>query len=158
MDTHVYYLNAGASELHHYDGFMEDVPIVDNSIGVRFRYFGDPNPPLVPRPQTGSSNCIFDAAGNTRLPVLPSNGSSLVELTAAMLTDGPVCGIGAQPVRRRPVPLRKISVQLRMQVGLPEMRGLNPAGQTLFVNPGTSRNAYRHVPDYSCSSTWRRGT
>jgi hypothetical protein len=148
VDTHVYYLDGGAAQLHHYDGFLEDIPIVDNSIGARFRYFGDPNPPLLPRPQAGSSNCIIDTAGNTRLPVLPSGGSSLVELTQDMLTDGPVCGVAPNHFDADLFRIRKVSVQLRMQVGRPEMRGANPAGETLFQNPGTSNNAYRRVPDY----------
>ena len=148
VDNHVYYMDNAAAQLHHYDGFMEDVPIVDNSIGARFRYFGDPNPPLAPRPLAGQSNCLFDATGNTRLPVLPSNGSSLVELTQAMLTDGPVCGSGVNQFDADLFRIRKVSVQLRMQVSRPELRGQNPAGETLFQNPGSSRSAYRLVPDY----------
>ena len=148
VDTHVYYHDAPAAQLHHYDGFLEDVPIVDNSIGVRFRYFGDPNPPLAPRPATGGSNCLFDSSGNTRLPVLPSGGSSLVELTAAMLTDGPVCGTAPNQFDADLFRIRKVSVQLRVQVGRAELRGPNPTDQTLFLNPGTSRSPYRQVPDY----------
>jgi len=150
VETHVYWLNQGNSQIQHYDGLLADgdLPIVDNAVALRFRYFGDPNPPLLPRPITGGSNCIIDAAGAPRLPVLPSNGSSLVELTQAMLTDGPVCGNAPNQFDADLYRIRKVSVQLRMQVGRPEMRGTNPSGQTLFQNPGTSNNAYRRVPDY----------
>jgi len=150
VETHVYWLNQNTSQIQHYDGLLADgdVPIVDNAIALRFRYFGDPNPPLLPRPKTGSSNCILDVAGNPLLPVLPSNGSSLVELTPDMLTDGPACGTAPNEFDADLYRIRKVSVQLRMQVGRPEMRGRNPAGQTLFQNPGTSTSAYRSVPDF----------
>jgi len=123
--------------------------VTDNSVGLRFTYFGDPNPPLAPVPPTGTSNCIIDAAGNPRLPVLPSNGSSLVELTRAMLTDGPICGMAPNRFDADLYRVRKVRVELRMQVGLPELRGANPADKTLFVNPGISRGGTRRVPDYS---------
>ncbi len=148
VETHVYWLNRPVNQLNHYDGAMEDLPLVDNVAGLRFRYFGDPNPPLAPRPVAGGSNCIIDAAGSPRLPTLPSNGSSLVELTPAMLTDGPVCGSGANAFDADLFRIRKVSVQLRAQAGASELRGTNPSGQTLFQNPGTSNSAYRRVPDY----------
>jgi prepilin-type N-terminal cleavage/methylation domain-containing protein len=151
VENHVYWQNQGVSQLNHYDGFLEDVPIVDNMVQVRFTYFGDPNPPLAPRPVTGAANCIFDAAGNPTLPVLPSNGSSLVELTPAMLTDGPVCGAAPNRFDADLYRVRKVRVDLRVQAGLQELRGANPTSKTLFVNPGTSNSAYRRVPDYSMS-------
>ncbi len=151
VETHVYWQNQPGSKLHHYDGAIEDLPIVDNSVQVRFTYFGDPNPPLAPRPVTGTANCIINAAGNPILPVLPSNGSSLVELTEGMLTDGPACGTAPNRFDADLYRVRKVRVDLRMQAGLQELRGTNPSGQTLFVNPGTSSSAYQRVPDYSMS-------
>jgi prepilin-type N-terminal cleavage/methylation domain-containing protein len=149
VDNHVYWLNAGANQLNHYDGFLEDLPIVDDTVQVRFRYFGDPNPPLAPRPAVGTANCIFDGAGNTTLPVLPSNGSSLVELTPAMLTDGPVCGSAPNRFDADLYRVRKVRVELRVQAGLAELRGKNPTDRTLFVNPGISSGGHQLVPDYS---------
>ena len=97
---------------------------------------------------SGGENCIIDVSGNPKLPVLPGNGSSLVELTEAMLTDGPVCGNAPNHFDADLYRIRKVAVQLRMQVGSADMRGANPAGQVLFQNPGTASNAYRRVPDY----------
>jgi prepilin-type N-terminal cleavage/methylation domain-containing protein len=151
VENHVYWQNQGAAQLNHYDGFLEDVPIVENAVQVRFRYFGDPNPPLAPRPLPGGANCIFDAAGNPTMAVLPSNGSSLVELTPEMLVDGPVCGSSPNRFDADLYRIRKVRVELRVQAGLRELRGANPAGKTLFVNPGTSQNPYQRVPDYQMS-------
>ena len=33
-------------QLMHYDGADNDVPIVDNVVGLEFEYFGDPQPPM----------------------------------------------------------------------------------------------------------------
>lgn len=148
VETHVYWLNRAANQLNHYDGFQEDIAIVDNAAGLAIRYYGDPNPPLAPRPPAGASNCLFDASGNPRLPTLPSGGSSLVELTPAMLTDGPACGTAPNNFDADVFRIRKVTVQLRMQAGAPELRGTNPPGQLLFQNPGTSSSAYRRVPDH----------
>jgi len=144
----VYYLDQAARQLHHYDGWTNDLPLVDNAVGLELRYFGDPNPPLSPRPPLGTPNCIFDAGGNPTLPVLPSNGSSLIELTQAMLIDGPVCGAGTNQFDADLFRVRKIAVRVRVQAGLEDLRGTNPAGQVLFVNPGRSNSSYRYVPDY----------
>jgi hypothetical protein len=154
VDNHVYWQNQATSQLNHYDGFLEDLPIVDNSVQVRFTYFGDPNPPLAPRPLAGTGNCIFDAAGNSKMPVLPSNGSSLVELTPEMLSDWLPEPCGTAPNRFDPdlYRIRKVRVELRMQAGLRELRGVNPdPAHPLFINPGDSRSAYQRVPDYSMS-------
>lgn len=152
VDTHVYYQDIPNAQLHHYDGFVEDLPIVDNSVGLRFRYFGDPNPPLAPRPRVaGTDNCVLNADLTPKLPVIDSNGSSLVELTKAMLEDGPFCGVSPNRFDADLFRVRKVRVDLRVQAGLAELRGANPSGQKLFVNPGTTQSAYRRVPDYSMS-------
>jgi type II secretory pathway pseudopilin PulG len=148
VENHVYWLNRATNQLFHYDGFQEDIPIVDNVAAMRIRYWGDPNPPLAPRPLPGQSNCIIDATGTPLLPTLPSNGSSLVELPASMLTDGPSCGTAPNNFDADVFRIRKVSVQLRVQASAAELRGANPPDQTLFLNPGTSNSAYRRVPDY----------
>ena len=151
VETHVYWLNRVTSQLQHYDGLgpSGDIPMVDNTVNLRFTYFGDPNPPLAPRPQAGSSNCIMDGGGNPLLPVLASGGSSLVELTPQMLSDGPPCGIAPNRFDADLYRVRKVRVELRVQAGLQEMRGQNPAGKTLFINPGSNTQPYTRVPDYS---------
>ena len=148
VETHIYYLDPAGVRLRHNDGWMTDLPIADNTVALEFRYFGDPNPPLLPRPLTGMSNCILDAAGNPKLPTLPSGGQSLIELTPAMLTDGPVCGLPPNEFDADLYRVKKVSVRLRMQAGQAELRGRNPAGLTLFQNPGSSSSGYRYLPDF----------
>jgi hypothetical protein len=43
--------------------------------------------------------------------------------------------------------VRKVRVTLRVQVGDGAMRGANPPGQTLFVNPGTAVDGDRYIRD-----------
>ena len=148
VETHVYYLDAAAVQLRHYDGWIQDLPLADNAVALEFRYFGDPNPPLLPRPLTGQSNCILDVAGNPTLPTLPSGGQSLIELPAAMLRDGPTCGLAPNRFDADLYRVRKVSVRLRMQAGPGDLRGTNPPGWTLFQNPGQSSSAYKNVPDF----------
>lgn len=151
VETHVYWLNRATSQLQHYDGTLAtgDIPLVDNTVGLRFEYFGDPNPPLAPRPAAGASNCLFDAAGTPLLPVLDSHGSSLAALTPSLLSDGPWCGVAPNEFDADLFRVRKIRVTLRMQVGRSDLRGTNPTGQTLFTNPGSASKSFTRVPDYS---------
>ena len=151
VETHVYYREPATVQLRHYDGWVSDLPIADNTVGLEFRYYGDPNPPLLPRPLPGQSNCILDVAGNPKLPTLPSGGQSLVELPPAMLTDGPTCGLPPNEFDADLYRVRKVSVRLRMQARLADLRGVNPAGLTLFTNPGHSSSAYRNIPDFEMS-------
>ena len=149
VDNAVYYLDNVNSVLHHYDGFTDDVALVDNAVRLKFTYYGEPNPPQFPKPAVGQSNCLFDSSGNSTMPTLASTGSSLVELTKAMLTDGPWCGSSPYLFDADLYRIRKIRVELRVQAGLSELRGPNPSGQDLFLKPGTTRSGARMVPDYA---------
>ena len=141
--THTYYFDSAAAQLAHYDGWDTDTPMVDDVVGLRFRYFGDPNPPTSPRPPVGSGNCLFGPLGNPLLPTLPSGSGSLVELPEALLTDGPWCGT----VNRFDADLyriRTVAVELRMQAGSADLRGSDP---TLFLRPGDAVQGARMLPD-----------
>jgi hypothetical protein len=60
-----YYRNAATNQLVRYDGSQTEIPIVDDLVDLRFEYFGDPNPPMQPKPSAGAgANCLYDAAGN----------------------------------------------------------------------------------------------
>jgi hypothetical protein len=145
--THTYYLDTAAAQLMHYDGWETDTPLVDDVVGLNFRYFGDPNPPTSPRPPVGSGNCLFDASGNPLLLTLPSGSGSLVELSEDQLTDGPWCGT----VNRFDADLyriRTVGVELRMQVGSADLRGSDP---TLFLKPGYAVQGTRMVSDQMIS-------
>jgi len=176
VESHTYYLKtdvaAKSGQLMDYDGSNSpDVPIVDNVVGLRFEYDGDPKPPTMIRPLDDESspqttygapprtasppfaageNCLFANDGSPtpapRLPALGNGSRSLVPLTAAQLTDGPWCPDDANPNRWDAdlLRIRTIGVTLRVQAAVAALRG--PAG-ALFANPGTSSGGSRFVPD-----------
>ena len=169
--SQTYYLRTDPStktyQLMHYDGGGNDVPLVDNVVGLEFEYFGDPQPPLVvkpntdergpwttygPRPNAAGENCVFMNDGSPRpaprLPVLGPGGvtTTLVRLGAAELTDGPFCPDDNSPNRFDAdlFRIRKIGVRIRLQTGNDALRG--PAS-ALFTYGGTSRGGNKYLPD-----------
>jgi len=52
VESHTYYLNAEERRLYHYDGYQSNLPVVDNVVGLRFDYFGEPMPPALRKPVT----------------------------------------------------------------------------------------------------------
>jgi len=146
-DFHTYYLDAVNDDLMHYDGLSTDLPVADHIVGLNFQYYGDPNPPLAPKPVIGVANCLFDTSGNSLLPTLPATSGSLVELTGAMLSDGPWCGVGGSSQFDADLfRVRKVRVTIRAEVADASLRGVNP---TLFARPGTSTGGERFVPDFT---------
>lgn len=176
VESHTYYLKtdvaAKTGQLMHYDGGNNaDVPIVDNVVGLRFEYEGDPRPPTMTRPLADVSppqttygpppriasppyaageNCLFANDGSPtpapRLPTLGNGSLTMVPLTAAQLTDGPWCPDEANPNRWDAdlLRIRTIAVTLRVQAAVAALRG--PAS-VLFANAGTSTGGSRFVPD-----------
>jgi hypothetical protein len=143
------YLNQTTKQLMKYDGGTNDRPIADNVVDLQISYFGDPNPPLKPKPPSGEANCLYDASGNYIGPgVLPTLDGSLSALTPAMLTDGPFCGAGYTRFDPDLLRIRKVRVTLRMQVANAQLRGTNT---TLWRNPGKAQAAEKLVPDYTVS-------
>jgi hypothetical protein len=144
---HTYWLDSVNDRLMHYDGITTDLPVADNVVGLNFEYFGDPNPPLAPKPVIGVANCLFDAAGNSLMPTLPLTSGSLVELTGAMLSDGPWCGVGGSSQFDADLfRVRKVRVAIRTQASSGTLRGSNTS---LFVRPGTAQGGERFIPDYA---------
>lgn len=147
-ETHTYFRDPQTNQLMHYIGWgPEPEVVIDNVVDLRFQYFGDPNPPTDPRPQPGSSNCIFDAAGNPLMPVLSSNGSSLVELTEDILRTGPLCGAAPNVFDADLYRVKKVRVMVRIQAP-DDLRGTDAF---FFRNPGRGSSAYKYVPDYEMS-------
>jgi hypothetical protein len=147
--SNTYYLNRATNQLMRYNGANEDLPIVDNVVDLQFDYFGDPNPPLAPKPPAGTPNCLYDAGGNYIGPgTLPLDDGSLSRLPAAILTDGPYCGSGPNAFDADLLRIRKVRVSLRMQAAATALRGTDPA---LFRNPGSAQGGERYVPDYRVS-------
>jgi len=147
--SNTYYLNRTTNQLMRYNGGTNDVPLVDNVVDLNFQYFGDINPPLFPKPLAGEANCLYDAAGNyVNLPTLAPDDGSLAVLTAAMLTDGPMCGGGSNQYDVDLLRIRKVRMRMRVQAANASLRGTDTA---LFRNPGTSRGGEKFVPDYTIS-------
>lgn len=144
--SNTYYLDRTTNQLKRYNGTTSDVALVDNVVDLVFQYYGDPNPPLRPKPLLGEANCLYDAAGNyLPPPVLTADDGSLAELTAAVLTDGPYCGSGDNQFDVDLLRIRKVKVTMRMQTGVASLRG-NDAAR--FTNSGTAVGGERYVPDY----------
>ncbi|HUF47943.1 MAG TPA: hypothetical protein VMM93_09005 [Vicinamibacterales bacterium] len=143
--SQTYYFDAATRTLRHYDGYLTDVPIVDNVVGLTFTYFGDPAPPTAPKPPVGKANCLYDAAGNLLpgLPTLAAQGGSLAELPLSMFADGPWCGNGDNRFDADLLRVRKVRVAVRVQAGDAALRGAG-AG---VVNSGFSRSALRSLDD-----------
>jgi hypothetical protein len=88
--------DAGARQVRLYQGNSAGLPLADGVRSMSVRYLGDPAPPRSPRPGPGRSSCVVDAAGTPLLPALAPTEGVLVELTPAVLSDGPVCGEAPQ--------------------------------------------------------------
>ena len=147
--SYTYYLNTQTNQLMRYNGYTEDEPIVDNVVDLKFEYFGDPNPPVQPKPPAGEANCLYDAAGNyVNMPTLTPDEGSLAPLPAAILKDGPMCGGGNNAFDADLLRIRKVRVTMRVQAANPALRGADTA---LFKHPGTSRGGEKFVPDYTVS-------
>ena len=144
---HTYYFDAGNRQLRHFDGYLTDIPVVDNVVDLNFEYFGEPLPPASPRPPLGSPNCLYDAAGAPQpgLAMLPPLGASLAALPLNMLNDGPWCGAGENRYDADLLRIRRVRVTLRVQAGNEMMRGRTAD----FVIAGQGLNAGRLVPDYT---------
>jgi type II secretory pathway pseudopilin PulG len=145
-ETHTYWYDPAARQLRHYDGYLTDVPVVDNVVGLRFEYFGDPNPPVWPRPAAGTANCLYDAAGaRLPMPALPGAGASSVPLPLALFSDGPWCGEGDNRYDADLLRVRTVRVMVRVQAAHAGLRGTGAD----YAVPGTSRSARRALPDYA---------
>jgi hypothetical protein len=147
--SNTFYLNHTTHQLMRYNGSDNDVPLVDNVVDLKFEYFGDPNPPKLPKPPAGEANCLYDVNGNYQnlVTLAPDNGS-LAALPGAMLIDGPMCGGGSNKFDADLLRVRKVRVTMRVQAASASLRG---SDTRLFQIPGTSRGGEKFVPDYTIS-------
>ena len=144
VETHTYYLDGDRDQLMHYDGWETEVPVVDNIVELRFRYFAAPDAPRSPKPPPGLTNCLFDATGNSRLKSLGPTDGPLVELDASGLQDGPWCG-DANRFDADLYRLKTIRVEIRAQAAMPSLRGRDPK---LFRRPGSAVGGTSILRDY----------
>ncbi len=131
-----YYFAAAGEQLRLRSEWGADAPVLDDVVGVSFRYFGRPQLPAVGDTTRARVPCL--ATSSPRVTVLPVQ----VELSSTILGDGPWCGGGAEfdvDLLR----VQRVQVTLVLQTSRPEHRGLDPK---LFVNPGDARAA-AWVPD-----------
>jgi len=164
---------AGTYQLMSYaGGGSADVPVVDNIVALAFDYVGDPAPPTIVRPLTdptgpwttygpppaagavppfaAGENCIFvdDGSGTPapRLAVLAPPPASLIDLPAALFSDGPWCPDDASADRWDAdlLRVRAVVVTVRVQAAAAALRG--PTGP-LFAHGGTSNAPSRWAPD-----------
>jgi hypothetical protein len=137
-----YYLDGSGKRLMVYDGARSDVPLVDHVVGLRFAYYADPRPDAVAPPAPGESNCAY--AGSPPASLLTNLGGWAPKvLTAALLTDGPVCGQAPYRFDADLLRVRRVSVTLRLEAESAEFRGRGSA----FATAGISRGGARTVPD-----------
>ena len=161
-------------QLRYFDGWNTDLPVADNVVRLQFQYFGEPQPPQLTGkplaakpgpwttygpspPELGISyagwppgeNCTFQVVGGQhtpRLATLGGGGIGQVELTQAMLSDGPWCPEAAKPSRFDAdlLRIRRVRVTIRVQAALASLRG--PAG-VMFMKGGTANASDRFIPD-----------
>jgi hypothetical protein len=163
----------GTYQLMRHDGWSTELPVVDDVVRLQFQYFGEPEPPRLtgkPLDQPGpwttygpapppvmetrgnwppGENCTFlvvDAAHVPRLNVLAGDGLTPVELTPALLTDGPWCpdALTTNRFDADLLRIRRVRATVRVQSALASLRG--PAGP-LFLKGGTAKAGERYVPD-----------
>ncbi len=147
--SNTFYLNHTTHQLMRYNGSDNDVPLVDNVVDLKFEYFGDPNPPKLPKPPAGEANCLYDVNGNyANLATLAPDNGSLAALSSAMLIDGPMCGGGSNKFDADLLRVRKVRVTMRVQAASASLRG---SDTRLFRITGTSRGGEKFVPDYTIS-------
>ena len=133
---HGYYFDHARGQVRHHDGWLTDVPVLDNAVALSFQYFGFPYA-TVRESSGGHSTC----PGRSR----SSSGRSSpeVELSPSALTDGPWC-------RHRPLfdvdlfRVHRVRVTLRLQASAAEHRG---SDRRLFARPGPAVDYKRFVPD-----------
>jgi hypothetical protein len=144
--SHTYYFDAKNRQLRHFDGYLTDIPVVDEVVGVTFEYEGDASPPRAPQPPLGTANCLYDATGALwpGLVTLPAHDGSLATLPLSVLSDGPWCGDGDNSFDADLLRIRQVRVTLRLQAGNDMMRGKSAD----FALAGKSVNSRQLVPDY----------
>jgi hypothetical protein len=151
-ELRTFYWNSSPRELRSDDGDRGDFPAIHDVVSVSFEYFGDPFPPLYPRPPEGEENCLYDVFGTPRagMAVLPSAGATLAPLDVSLFEDGPWCGLGTEPFDADLLRIRSVRIALRTQASNSAYRGALPV---FFQNPGTATDSARLVKDVILRTT-----
>ena len=180
LETDAYYWRQDPAtntfQLMHYDLFQNDVPLIDDVVGLRFDYMGEAAPPVLKAPVTdpigpwttygpkppalgvdvatdswpAGENCTFtiDPASGLQVSRLATLGGpgTLTALTQAQLSDGPWCPDAAN-INRYDADLHRVrQVRVTFRVQTGIANLRGPAG-VLFSRAGTGRLSDRLVPD-----------
>ena len=132
VELHHYYADPERLQLRHYDGWQGDFPVVDDLVDLQFGFFGDA--------AAGAPVC---QGPETMAAVGPP-----VEIELAELTDGPWCGPAGLPFDADLLRIRAVTVALRVQSAVEELRG---ADLRLFARPGPATGGRPVVPDHTVS-------
>jgi len=137
-----YYLDRSSKRLMLYDGARSDVPLVDHVVDLHFTYYGNPRPDSVAAPAPGDSNCAY--TGSPPVSLLTNLGGTAPKaLTAAQLTDGPVCGQSPYRFDADLLRIRRVSITVRVEAEAAEFRGTGSG----FRTAGISRGGITTIPD-----------
>jgi type II secretory pathway pseudopilin PulG len=122
----VYYLDRPGRRLMVYDGFRTALPVVDGVADLQFTYLADPDPRSVAAPADGGGNCAYTAT-DPPVPLLAPLGPALVDIPAASLTDGPLCGVAPNRFDADLLRVRRVRVRLRVQASTADVRDVEIA-------------------------------
>ena len=142
LELRSYYHDRPAAQLRYQDGWVTDLPVLDDVVGLRLRYFGGGGLPG----GAGGGDGPAAACLQGRRPGAPpgrAGGDPERELPPSSLADGPRCG-GRLPYDVDLFRIRRVRVEIRLQVSAAWLRGRDPS---LFARPGPARDGRRQVPD-----------
>lgn len=147
VESRTYVFDAAARQLRSYDAYLSDIVVVDDVVGMEVAYLGDDRRPPRPKPQAGTANCAFDAAGTfvAAPEPVPLEGASLAPLPLSVFADGPWCGEGGRAFDVDLLRVRAVRVRLRLEAARDPFRGQGAR----FVRPGTNSRPLGLVPDFT---------
>ena len=141
LELRSYYHDRAAAQLRYQDGWVTDVPVLDDVVGLTLRYFGGGALPAGAGGDGPAAACL-----RGRPPHAPPGGpggNPERELAPSSFLDGPRCG-GRLPYDVDLFRIRRVRVEIRLQVFSAWLRGRDPS---LFARPGPARDGRRQVPD-----------
>ena len=137
--VHSYHLDMSRAQLRYRRDWGAEVPVLDNVVGVRFRYFGvsDVSWSAAQDPD-GEARCVL-----RETPDALGSEARTVELARETLSDGPWCG-GHSSFDADLLRLRSVRVELRLDASRPGLRGARP---NVFARPGYATDPHRWLSD-----------
>ena len=141
LELRAYYHDRAAAQLRYQDGWVTDVPVLDDVVGLTLRYFGAGALPGENGGDGPVAACLRDRPAAA--PPGRAGGGPERELAPSLFLDGPRCG-GRLPYDIDLFRIRRVRVEIRLQVSGAWLRGRDPS---LFARPGPARDGRRQVPD-----------